>query len=187
MADPDLNESAWQRAKDDAAGVYRTTTFQLGGALVAAICSALAVIAQEGQPTTTQGAVLVLAAAVAILLSVVIVLVCQLAAAPIRQRNELREAMPSTPGPIVSISVQLANSYRRGTELLARIHHEPGRPTHDRKAAQNWVEETVNVLAGNVPDETCQKFLSAGGGEPETDRRLDWQVQALKEIIEGLG
>ena len=72
MADPNLTESAWQRAKVDAAGVYRTTTFQLGGALVSAIFSAVALILQEGQPTSTQVAVVVLAAAVAILLSVVV-------------------------------------------------------------------------------------------------------------------
>jgi len=187
MPEPNLTESAWQRAKVDAGGVYRTTTFQLGGALVAAIFSALALIAQKGQPTSTQVAVLVLAAAVAILLSVIVVLVCQFAAAPVRQRNELREAWtsPSENQP-TDIAVRLWNAYRKGCDLSARME---GQLAHERDwhAVEKWAEETANLLAGNVPEELAREFFSAGSYETDLVRQLDDRTGELQKIIKGLG
>jgi hypothetical protein len=186
MAEPNLTESAWQKAKEDAAGIYRTTTFQLGGALLAAIFSALAVIAQEGQPASTQAAVLVLAAAVAILLSVVVVLVCQLAAAPVRQRNLLRESW-SEPKKIVNVDLTLRDAYRKGNELAKRLEQRTAWTRTDRSESEDWIDSVVPLLAGNVPDDATREFLATGGGESSFVRRLRQQVTALQNIIDGLG
>jgi hypothetical protein len=186
VAEPNLTESAWQRAKVDAAGVYRTTTFQLGGALLTAIFSALALIAQEGQPTTTQVAVPILAAALAILLSVVVVFACQLAAAPVRQRNQLRESW-SEPIKTVNVDLTLRDAYRKGNELAKRLEQKTAWTRHDRSESEDWVDSVVPLLAGNVPDEATREFLATGGGEPSFVRRLRQQVTALQRIIDGLG
>jgi hypothetical protein len=187
MADPNLTESAWQRAKVDAAGVYRTTTFQLGGALVTAIFSALTLIAQEGQPTTTQVAVPILAAAVAILLSVVVVLVCQLAAAPVRQRNELRSAWSVPKIETVNVDLTLRNAHLKGSDLAARFKRQTGFYSKDTKRVEDWTEEVVHLLAGNVPDEDARKFIEAS---KQTQHRLADRLQArlnaLRAIIDGL-
>jgi hypothetical protein len=186
MADPDLTESAWQRAKVDAAGVYRTTTFQLGGALLAAIFSALALIAQEGQATTTQGAVLVLAAAVAILLSVVVVLVCQLAAAPVRQRNALRAAWETPEIETVNVGLSLRNLHRKGTELVHRYSGlGTGKP--EEEEIEQWADGVVAFLAKQIPDDSTKAFLAAGESEPGAVRRLSARLQALQQIIDGQG
>jgi hypothetical protein len=187
MADPNLTESAWQRAKVDAAGVYRTTTFQLGGALLTAIFSSLALIAQEGQPTTTQVAVPVLAAAVAILLSVIVVLVCQLAAAPVRQRNELRAAWETPVIETVNVDLTLRDAYRKGNDLAKFLEQRQGYSRGHREEAQNWADNVVALLAGNVPDEAARDFLATGGGESSFVRQLRQQVTALQTIINGLG
>jgi hypothetical protein len=54
MADPNLTESAWQRAKDGAAGAIKTPTFGIGATIVGLLFAAAALIASEGQPVTTQ-------------------------------------------------------------------------------------------------------------------------------------
>ncbi|MBK5220953.1 MAG: hypothetical protein JJE35_14415 [Thermoleophilia bacterium] len=186
MADPNLTESAWQRAKVDAAGVYRTTTFQLGGALLTAIFSALALIAQEGQPTTTQVAVTILAAAVASLLSVVVVFACQLAAAPVRQRNELRNSWPE-PIKTVNVDLTLRDAYRKGNDLAKELEGKQGYSRHDRELAKDWADGAVPLLAGNVPDQATREFMAAGGGESSFVRQLRQQVTALQKIINDLG
>jgi hypothetical protein len=185
MSDPNLTESAWQRAKVDAAGVYRTTTFQLGGALLTAICSSLALIAQEGQPTTTQAAVAVLAAAVAILLSVVVVLVCQLAAAPVRQRNELRAAWEIPEIETVNIGLTLRDFHRKGTELRHRFSQMIGR--RGEQEVEQWADGAVRFLSKHAPEDDVQAFLSAGESERGAIRRLDIRLRTLQTIIDGLG
>lgn len=187
MADPNLTESAWQRAKVDAAGVYRTTTFQLGGALLTAIFSALALIAQEGQPTTTQVAVPILAAAVAILLSVVVVLACQLAAAPVRQRNELREAWQAPAIETMNMDLSLRNAHRKGMDLAAHLQSGRGYTSNDTKRVERWTEDVVQLLADGVPSEDARAFLAAGGPGPSLINRLRARLTALQSIIDGLG
>jgi hypothetical protein len=192
MADPDLIESAWQRAKVDAAGVYRTTTFQLGGALLTAIFSALALIAQEGQPTTTQVAVPILGAAVAILLSVVIVFACQLAAAPIRQRNELREAWETPEVKTVNVGLTLRNLHRKGGELTHR-GTSMGISRRDGMLMEEWADGVVDFLVAHVPEDLARPFIAAGASEAGSGRRLQARLTALQQIIdkievdEGLG
>lgn len=182
VADPNLTESAWQRAKVDAAGVYRTTTFQLGGALMTAIFSALALIAQEGQPTTTQIAVPILAAAVAILLSVVIVFACQLAAAPVRQRNELRGAWESPAIETVNVEISLRNAHRKGDELLTQFGAGRGYTTSQRKEAEAWADGAISLMASRVPEEMSRRFLAAGEGQG-VPQRLRARVESLQAII----
>lgn len=188
MADPNLTESAWQRAKVDAAGVYRSTTFQLGGALVSAIFSAAALILQEGQPTSTQVAVVVLAAAVAILLSVVVVLVCQLAAAPIRQRNELRSAWSVPEIETVNVDLTLRNAHRRGNELAQRFEARGGTvPRVWQEEAEAWTDEVVALLAAHAPPVVGQQFIAAGSNEAGTARRLRQRVDTLQRHLDQLG
>ena len=188
MADPNLTESAWQRAKVDAAGVYQSTTFQLGGALLTAIFSALALIAQEGQPTTTQVAVPILAAAVAILLSVVIVFACQLAAAPVRQRNALREAWETPEIETVNVDLSLRNAHRKGDDLANQLESQRGLYSGDPRRVEDWTEEVAHLLAGNVPDEEARKFLEAATTKQGAGLvpRLRARLKALQQIIDKL-
>jgi len=188
MTEPNLTESAWRRAKEDAAGVYRTTTFQLGGALLVAIFSALALIAQEGQPTTTQVAVPILAAAVAILLSVVVVLICQLAAAPVRQRNELRNSWKTHEVPEiveVNLDLTLRDLHRKGTELSHRFSEGIGRP--GEVEIEQWADEVVAVLSQHAPEDVAREFLSTGASDRGAIRRIRSRLDMLQRIIDQLG
>jgi hypothetical protein len=189
MADPNLTESAWQRAKEDAAGVYRTTTFQLGGALVTTIFSALALFAQEGQPgATTQVAVTILAAAVAMLLSVVVVLVCQLAAAPVRQRNELRQNWNRPdPNPIqpVNVGLSLRDFRRQGDDLLKSLRG--GYITEDEETAERWTRETIQFLSQHCDPALAQTFIDASRGETNFLPSLQARISALDGIIDNVG
>jgi len=188
MADPNLTESAWQRAKEDAAGVYRTTNFQLGSALMTTIFSALALFAQEGQPTTTQVAVTILAAAVAMLLSVVVVLVCQLAAAPVRQRNDLRQNWTRPdPGPVqpVNVGLSLRDFRRQGEDLLNSFRR--GYSTEDEETAERWTQETIGFLSQHCEPDLAQTFIDASRGETHFFPSLQARITALDGIIENVG
>lgn len=190
MADPNMTESAWQGAKVDAAGVYRTTTFQLGGALVTAISSALALIAQEGQPITTQVAVPILAAAVAILLSVVVVFGCQLAAAPIRQRNELRQAWVPSAEPVrpVDIELTLRNERRKASSFYrVRNNGTISRTKEDEHGAEEWTNRVVSLLTEHVGPDAAREFIEAPRNMDQFKARLDAQTRTLDQIINQLG
>lgn len=189
MADPNLTESAWQRAKEDAAGVYPTTAFQMGGALVTLIFGAVAAVASAHGSTSIQIAIPILGGAVALGMTFLAVIAFQLVAAPIRQRNALREAWPSSLNQSSDgIVVKLWNAYRKGIDLEQRLDDEPARASFDRKQVETWSEETAALLAdAAVPAEASQKFFAAGQFAGSHSSRVADQTEALKKIIEDLG
>jgi hypothetical protein len=186
MAEPNLTESAWQRAKDDAAGVYPTTAFQMGGALVTLIFGAIAAVASADGSTSVQIAVPVLGGSVALGMTFLAVLACQLVAAPIRQRNALREAW-TAPEVQNGIGVKLWNAYRKGKDLEERLDDEPAHnSSYDREQVEQWSEETAALLAEAVPAEIGQTFFAAGQYTDHSGR-IQERTNALKKIIEDLG
>lgn len=185
MADPDLNESAWRRAKNDAAGVYPTTAFQIGGALMTLIVGAIAAVASAHGNTSIQIAVPVLGGAVALGMTFLAVLAFQLVAAPIRQRNELRGVW-SVPETQTGIAVRLWNAYRKGCDLSQRMDGKlPAE--QDWQAGETWAEETAELMAGNVPEEIAREFFSAGTYEDDLARQIDARTSELSQIIHNLG
>lgn len=186
MADPDLNESAWQRAKNDSAGVYPTTAFQIGGALMTLIVGAIAAVASADGNPSIQIAIPVLGGAAALGMTFLAVLAFQLVAAPIRQRNELRGAW-TAPEAQTGIGVKLWNAHRKGCDLSTRIATEPGRDSYYRKAAEEWTQETADLMAGNVSQEAARDFFTAGRYEGDLERQIDDRTTELEKIIEGLG
>ena len=98
---PALRESAWTRAKRDAEGVFRSTWFGVVLGLVGVIATSVGVLftAGPGVSTSTQVAVPLLSGALAIALTLLVVVAVQVAAAPVRQRNELRQQWPAA-GPV---------------------------------------------------------------------------------------
>jgi hypothetical protein len=188
MADPNLTESAWQRAKEDAAGIYKTATFGVALAIMELLAVPAAVLATAGhEDTARQVVVPILSGAVALAFAFIVVLVVQVAAAPVRQRNELRAAWSSPVGQPTDIGLRLWNAYRKGSELSRRLEDEPSRASYDRKQADQWAEETAELLAANVPKEVGQHFFSAGENEPNLSARVYDRAEALKKIIDGLG
>ena len=153
-----------------------------------AIFSALALIAQEGQPTTTQVAVPILAAAVAILLSVVVVFACQLAAAPVRQRNELRATWEQPEIKTVNVGLSLQDLHRKGTELLHRfsvMQYGIGRPELEETA--EWADSVVAFLSEHAPEELTKRFIAAGQDVSAPLTRLEIRLGALQGILDELG
>ena len=186
MADPNLTESAWQRAKEDAAGVYPTTGFQIGGALVTLVVGSFAAVASAGGSTSIQIAIPVLGGAVALGMTFLAVLAFQLAAAPVRQRNELREAWSVPEIETVNVDLPLRNAHRKGSDLLARFKNQGGYYSNDTKRFEDWTEEVVQLLAGNVPDDDARTFLTTGTHSGNLTNRLQQRLNALQKIIDGL-
>jgi hypothetical protein len=88
---PDLEQTAWQRGRRDAAAVYGSATFGIAVALVELVAIPAAVLFTVGETSTqTQVAVPILSGALALVLAFLAVLAVQVAAAPFRQRNEAR-------------------------------------------------------------------------------------------------
>ncbi len=186
MAEPNLTESAWQKAKDDAWGVIKTPLFEIGGTMVGLVFGAAALIASEGQPGTTQAGASIFFGVLSVAVTLVFIFLVQLVAAPVRQRDELRGAWAAPAAQPKEIAVRLWNAYRKGCDLSTRMASRlPAE--QDWQAGEAWAEETANLLAGNVPQETAREFFSAGSYESDLERQLDDRTEELKKIIEGLG
>src|SRR2546430_12649543 len=89
--EPDLHESAWTRAKTDAALIYRSATFWVGATIVQLVAISLSILlADEKSPTKDRIAVPILVGALMLAITFLSVLVVRLALAPVAQRNEVR-------------------------------------------------------------------------------------------------
>ncbi len=120
-----------------------------------------------------QVAVAVLATAVAIILLIDVVLACQLAAAAVRQRKEMRRASLTLEDEI------LAGTMRQMSEELIQIT-----AAADRNAIemQQLTVAVVDFLVVNVSEDTAEAFMVAGAHETEAQPRLQARLQALRQI-----
>lgn len=187
MGDPNLTESAWQRAANASARTYRTTEFGVAATLMTIIFGAVAAVAADGEQATTQVAILILGGAVALLLTFAIVLAVQLAAAPVQQRNELRAAWQTPEIETVNVGLTLRNLHRRGHELAQKIEARGAADGRQIEDAEAWTEETVKLLAAHVPMSLGQRFISAGKNESKTSPRHRKRVDKLEQIINEMG
>jgi hypothetical protein len=152
---------------------------------VTLIVGAVAAVVSADGSTSIQIAIPVLGGAVALGMTFLAVLAFQLVAAPVRQRNELREAWKA-PVTQTGIVVKLWNAYRKGCDLSARMEEKLPQE-RDWKAAEAWAEETAALLAGNVPEEATREFFEAGSYETDLVRQIDDRTGELKKLIENLG
>jgi len=176
MGEPDLTESAWRRAKNDAEGVCGRMSFYIAGGLWLGAFSVLSLVAQKGQPVAIQVAVAASTATVAALLSVAAVFACQLAAAPVRQRNELRRASQA-----LKDKAQPGLTQQKNEELIQLtdgIGHMPG-PIE----VQEWTVYIVDFLVANAAEDLAEAFMAAGADETDARRRFQARLQTLRQII----
>ncbi len=176
MTEPSRTETAWRRAKNDAEGVRGRMSFYIASGLWLGAFSVLALVAQKGQPVAIQVAVAASTATVAALLSVAAVFVCQLAAAPVRQRNELRQALQALKDRAHPGLTQQKNEEL--IQLTDGIGHMPG-PIE----VQEWTVYIVDFLVANAAEELAEAFMAAGAGETDAQRRLQARLQAVRQII----
>jgi hypothetical protein len=177
-------ETAWQRAKKDAAGAYKTQTFMVACTLVPTLFGAFAAIVADGEGTGVQVAAAVIGAAAALLLIFVVVFLAQLVMAPLRQRNELRDrASEQDDGKPTNVEMDLRNLHRKGNELAQKYAGKDTLPAYDEQVAQDWTDEVADLLQGNVSDEDGKKFLAAGQDTEDAVPRLRRRVDALGQII----
>src|ERR1700679_3853334 len=184
MADPDLNESAWQKAKQDGASAYTTTAFWIGAALMGLLFAAAALALSDGDSAATQAGASIFFGVLAITVTLGFVFVVQLAAAPVRQRNELRFVSNASRTPPISFKVALNNAHRRGNDLhqrLAAMETTPSRP--DEELAEKWADEVVALIAMNAPDASTEAFIAAGGSEAGAVNKLRARVETLERVI----
>lgn len=193
MAEPDLNESALQRALTAARRVYPSTEFEVAAALMTIIAGAISAVAAADGNTTAQIAIPILGGAVALLMTFMVVFLFELVAAPVRQRNELRQAWTVPEIETVNVDLTLRNAHRKGNELAQFLEARRGVAQGHREEIDAWVEEVVALLAAHLPDDASQQFIAAGQNEAGPVRRLRFRVRALQKIIdkrevdEGLG
>jgi len=190
MADPDLTESAWQRALSAARRVYPSTEFEVAAALMTIIAGAIAAVASADKGTTIQIAIPVLGGAVALLMTFAVVLAFQLVAAPIRQRNELRAAWSRPepePAQPVNVGVALSDLRRRGKDLINGFSFRGGYNAEDEEAVESWTRETVQFLSERCDPASAKQFIDASRGEEHFVPSVEARVRALDLIIVGLG
>jgi hypothetical protein len=189
MSEPNLNESAWQRATADAGRIYPTTAFEVAATLMTIIFGAIAAVVSAGESTTTQIAIPILGGAVALLVTFAVVFGFQLIAAPIRQRNELRGAWEAPAIETVNVDISLRNAQRKGDDIAKRLERKASYRRDERAEAEAWADSVVQLLTGNVPDEATRRFLAVGGTDSTGGviTTLRARVNALQGIVNELG
>lgn len=183
MADPNLSESAWKRAVAESARIYPTIGFGVAASLSTIIFGAVAAVAAAGENTTTQIAYPIIGGALALALTFVVLFAVQLAAAPVRQRNELRAAWRAPEIETVNVDLTLRNAHRRGNELAQRLEARQGITAGHRAEIDQWVEDVVGLLAAHRPDIEGQQFIAEGSNERGPVRRLRMRVELLGSLI----
>lgn len=145
-----------------------------------------ALIASEGQPIMTQVGASVFFGVLSIGVTLSFIFLAQLVSAPVRQRNALRLAWQAPEIETVNVGLTLRDLLRKGNELV----HRPGGLGIGRSEEEEigqWTDSVAAFLAKQVPDQSTQAFLAAGESEPRAVRRLSARLQALQQIVEGLG
>lgn len=183
MADQQLSEGAFKRGIADAAAAIRTAAFGIAVSIIGVIFAAGALIASDGEPVSTQAAATVLFGVLAVGLTLLLVVVAQLAAAPIRQRNELRTVLGNRGVEEVNVGLALRNAHRRGNEMAQRFAARRSLGTPQRQEAEAWTDEVVGLLAAHAPEVSGEQFIAAGQGEDKTLPRLQQRVETLERLI----
>lgn len=186
MAELDLNESAWQRAKRDAEGIYRTTTFGVALAIMELLAVPVAVLATVNHhDTATQVTVPILSGALALALAFGVILVVQLAIAPVRQRDELRRNwVQSEPVKPVNIELTLRNERRKANGFYSVHNGAMVTTTEDQKGAEEWTNRVVDLLSEYVDADAAREFIEAPKNLTGLRRQLQAQTRVLDQIIE---
>lgn len=181
MANPDLFESAWRRAKRDAAGVYWSATFALSMFVLGLLAAAGAGLETPVHSDTETRVLVPLAFGLgSLVVGCLAVLAFEVAAAPLRQRDEQRRAWAS-PDP-VDPELALRNLRRRGRGLLAEL----GTPDFslDDTAVETWTSEVTEILGASGSREQAERFVDASGAGRGLVPALESRLAALDGIIE---
>jgi len=184
---PSLDESAWKRAKDDAAGVYRSAAFSISTAGVSVLGGAVAAWLSFDQRAGEVAVISVVVGLTCIFCCLSAVLVFEAAATPLRQRNELRQAWSSASTLADGqVMVRLADFAREGDDLLCNCK-AGGYTFQDESAVDSWTKEVVTFLAEQCDADLGKKFTLASRGTGPLVGRLEKRIDALDEIIGSLG
>jgi hypothetical protein len=181
VATLDLSESAWRRAKRDTTGVYRSATFSLSVAVLGLLAAAIAGLKTSGHADTETQALVPLAFGLgAVAVGCLAVLVFEVVAAPLRQRDELRRVWVSSDP--VDPELVLRDLRRRGRDLLADL----GGPDFslDSVSVETWTSEVVEFLGAHGDREQAERFLDASDGERGLVPALESRLTVLDEIVE---
>jgi hypothetical protein len=183
MADLNLSETAWHRSRVDGAAAVKTPAFGIAISIMGVLFAAVALVVSEGDPISTQAGAVALFGVLAIALTLLCVFAVPLVAAPVRQRDELREALGNRGVKTVNVDVTIQDAHRRGKEMAERFAKRRSVDVPQRQEAEAWTTEVVDLLAAHAPEGFGQQFIAAGEGETETLPRLRQRVETLDRLI----
>jgi hypothetical protein len=180
---PDLEQSAWKLAKANTAGVYRSAAFNISTALIFLLAGTIATAASSGGESKEVATVGLLAGLAGLICCVAAVLIFQVAAAPLRQRDELRQAWRRLGRPEVPpVPVALTDFSRRADDLLRKCK-AAGFTTNDEETLETWTREVVLFLSRYCNQHSAQAFALASRHSGSFFVRLEKRLAALEEII----
>ena len=189
MAHPDLTESAWHRARENAARIYPSTEFEVAASLITIVVGAVAAVVSAGSNATTQIAVPVIGGALALAVSFTAVFLAQLIAAPKRQRDELRAAWnPGEPIKPIDIGLVLRNERRKAAGFYRVQNGAMVTTKEDQRGAEEWTNRIVDLLSEHVDADAAREFIEAPRGvQGGLGHQLQAHVGALDRIIARIG
>jgi hypothetical protein len=107
------------------------------------------------------------------------------AAAPLRQRNDLRALWSdSQPPGVDEVALQLKDLRRRGRDLLQGVSPS-GYTVEDQAAVEQWTQETIVFLSHRCEPRLASDFIEASAEDPFVPA-LEGRIAALDRILDGL-
>lgn len=183
MSLPDLDESAWELAKANTAGVYGSGAFGIATTVVSVLTGAIAAWASSGGEPEEGIVVGVIAGLGGLLVCLLTVLLFEIGAAPLRQRNELRQAFESQDQLDDSqVLISLIDFLRRGEDHLSECRVRDF-TTGDEAKLEDWTREVVDFLGRHCEERPARDFALASRGSSTFLARLEKRLAALGAIV----
>jgi hypothetical protein len=180
MPGPSLDQSAWQLAKANAVGTYRSAPFTISGSCVGVLAAALAALVAFGEPAVKVAAVTLVVGLAALFGCLLTVIAFQALAAPIRQRDQLRGALAALAQEAVpDVGVILTDLARRGDDLLSSCRGKGHYDADDERAAEAWTADAVAFLARHCDAQLALDFTRASRGTVSLLSRLEKRIAVL--------
>lgn len=186
MTSPALHESAWALAKKNTAAVYGSGSFSIATALISVLTAAIAGLLSFEEDVVKVVLVSLAVGLAGIAVCLAAVFAFQIAAAPLRQRNELRAAW-SSPDQLETpeVLVALTDFSRRADDLLSECRVEGYTSTHEQEL-EKWTQEVVAFLGRHCEAHLAQEFALASKGSETFVVRLEKRLVALNSIAASL-
>ena len=182
---PDLHQSAWTAATENARATCKTTAFNTALAMITVIVGGLGVIVPSTADLADRIAIPIVAGVAAIALTYAATLAVHLVVSPLKQRNELRRTWPPPDAARpISPALRLRDFARLADDRRVRLGRYMNVDAEDEASYDQWASDTMMFVAEHAP--TSAKEYASLPPSSELETQYEARADFLRKIAESL-